>query len=302
MEGEAAAAEGRHPLKPHPLFNNHNSWKHKLRENCYKRVREDRRRLLWKMRMLPTPKILNHIPNFLLNWKKIKESSLDENVRSKNVRSSTSIPEANDVLWEYDGLTNIYQGDCEEILLAMQRIFYEDLTTHPTRKEETEICVETWEDEEDEYLSHAIYEHMQLNDKQMGKEEVWCPVCKHGVLQENYNLIYCTSCKVQLNKANEVNLGIMRGRLAEVHTEHLDRGCKLKPKFCIETRFNITALVISNETCGLLALENSWSNPKPYLYSMQNIKLSPNCIVRHESKQLQNYCHLSGSGCKDIYV
>lgn len=61
---------------------------------------------------------------------KIKESSLDE-----NVRSSTSVPEANDMLWEYDGLTNVYQGDCEEILLEMQRIFYEDLTIHPTRKE-----------------------------------------------------------------------------------------------------------------------------------------------------------------------
>ncbi|XP_070664045.1 uncharacterized protein [Malus domestica] len=206
MEGAAAAAaaaEGRHPLKPHPRFNNRSSWKHKLRENCYKRVREDRMRLLWKMRMLPTPQILNHIPNDIVSaeLEKIKESSLDE-----NVRSSTSVPEANDMLWEYDGLTNVYQGDCEEILLEMQRIFYEDLTIHPTRKEETEICAETWEDEEDEYLSQAVYEHMQLNDKQMHKEEVWCPVCKHGVIQENYNLIYCTLCKVQLNKGNELKI------------------------------------------------------------------------------------------------
>ncbi|CAN6558782.1 unnamed protein product [Malus baccata var. baccata] len=258
MEGAAAAAaaaEGRHPLKPHPRFNNGSSWKHKLRENCYKRVREDRMRLLWKMRMLPTPQILNHIPNDLIKsafqdivsaeLEKIKESSLDE-----NVRSSTSVPEANDMLWEYDGLTNVYQGDCEEILLEMQRIFYEDMTIHPTRKEETEICAETWEDEEDEYLSQAVYEHMQLNDKQMHKEEVWCPVCKHGVLQENYNLIYCTLCKVQLNKGNEVNLEILRGRLAEVHTQHLDRGCKLKPKFCIETRFNITALYVFCAGCN----------------------------------------------------
>ncbi|XP_068338806.1 uncharacterized protein [Pyrus communis] len=230
MEGAAAAAaEGRHPLKPHPRFNNRNSWKHKLRENCYKRVREDRMRLLWKMRMLPTPQILNHIPNDLIKsafqdivsaeLEKIKESSLDE-----NVRSSTSVPEANDMLWEYDGLTNVYQ--------------------------ETEICVETWEDEEDEYLSQAVYEHMQLNDKQMHKEEVWCPVCKHGVLQENYNRIYCTLCKVQLNKGNEVNLEILRGRLAEVHTEHLDRGCKLKPKFRIEIRFNITALYVFCAACN----------------------------------------------------
>lgn len=32
---------------------------------------------------------------------------------------------------------------------------------------ETEIRVETWEDEEDEYLAQAVYEHMQLNDKQV---------------------------------------------------------------------------------------------------------------------------------------
>ncbi|XP_048441378.1 uncharacterized protein LOC103942681 [Pyrus x bretschneideri] len=141
MEGAAAAAaaaEGRHPLKPHPRFNNRNSWKHKdLIKSAFQDI-------------------------VSAELEKIKESSLDE-----NVRSSTSVPEANDMLWEYDGLTNVYQGDCEEILLEMQRIFYEDLTIHPTRKEETEICVETWEDEEDEYLSQAVYEHMQLNDKQV---------------------------------------------------------------------------------------------------------------------------------------
>lgn len=27
--------------------------------------------------------------------------------------------------------------------------------------------IETWEDEEDEYLARAVYEHMQLNDEQV---------------------------------------------------------------------------------------------------------------------------------------
>ncbi|CAB4291894.1 unnamed protein product [Prunus armeniaca] len=217
MEGEEEAAAGaastksterKHSLKPHPIFNNYNSWKHKLRENCYKRVREDRRRLLWKMRMVPTPQFLNHIPNDLIKSAfqdivsaelgKIKDSSLDD-----NTRISKSVPEGNDVLWEYEGLTDAYQGDCEEMLLEMQRIFYEDLSTEPTTKE-TEIRVETWEDEEDEYLAQAVYEHMQLNDKQLRKEEVWCPICKHGVLQENYHLIYCSLCEIRLNKGDEV--------------------------------------------------------------------------------------------------
>lgn len=37
-----------------------------------------------------------------------------------------------DTLWEYDGLQNAYQGDCEEIMLEMQKIFYEDSREEPT--------------------------------------------------------------------------------------------------------------------------------------------------------------------------
>ncbi|KAK9951268.1 hypothetical protein M0R45_006723 [Rubus argutus] len=194
MEDEAAGAmkstQTKRRLKPQPLFNNYHSWKYKLRENCYKRVREDRRRLLWKMRMLPTPQIVNHDPNdeFIKSafqdivsaeFEKLKDSSLNDNI-------------GNDVLWEYDDLKTAYQGDCEDILLEMQTIFYEDLSREPTRKG-AENRVETWEDEEDEYLAQAVYDHMQLNDKKLHKEEVWCPIC------------------------NEVSLELLRVRLAEVH-------------------------------------------------------------------------------------
>lgn len=40
-----------------------------------------------------------------------------------------TIDDGHDALWEYDGLHTAYQGECEEILLEMQRIFYEDLRT-----------------------------------------------------------------------------------------------------------------------------------------------------------------------------
>lgn len=53
------------------------------------------------------------------------------------LKSPASAPEANDVLWEYDGLHSVYKGECEEILLEMQRIFYEDYRAEPTRKGET---------------------------------------------------------------------------------------------------------------------------------------------------------------------
>lgn len=61
--------------------------------------------------------------------KKIKDSSLSDCLESSN-----SVSEATDELWEYNGLQDAHQGDCEEILLEMQRIFYEDLGTGPEAK------------------------------------------------------------------------------------------------------------------------------------------------------------------------
>jgi len=47
----------------------------------------------------------------------------------------------------------------------------------------------------------------------------------------------------------QLTLDFLRDRLAEVHMEHLDRGCRLKPRFCIKTKFNLTALYIVCEGC-----------------------------------------------------
>ncbi|KAK9282116.1 hypothetical protein L1049_005028 [Liquidambar formosana] len=227
------------------------NWKDRLRENCYKRVREDRRRLLWKMR-LPTDQSMKH-KEFIKSafqdivsdeLKKIKDSSLSENSKTSNYAL-----EDDDTLWEFDGLHNAFQGECEEIMLEMQRIFYEDFRAKPTRRE-SEDHIGTWEDEEDEYLARAVYEHMQLSDKQVCKKETWCPICKQGALQENSSLIYCTLCELQLNKGNEVSLDLLQTRLADALAEHLDHGCRLKPKFCIETRFGLTALYILCQDCS----------------------------------------------------
>ncbi|KAK7250430.1 hypothetical protein RIF29_32867 [Crotalaria pallida] len=97
-----------------------------------------------------------------------------------------------DLLWDYnDGLhdTTTYEGgDCEDILLEMQKLFYDDLNSHPLIND----LDSTWEGEVDEYLAQAVYQHMQLN-------------------------------------ADKLNLDFLRDRLAEAHSEHLDRGCRLKP-------------------------------------------------------------------------
>ncbi|XVF72357.1 hypothetical protein PTKIN_Ptkin12aG0115400 [Pterospermum kingtungense] len=239
----------RSSLKTHAHFNNYSFWKNKLRENCYKRVREDRTRLLWKIR-LPALS-LNHKELMKCAFqdivsdelKKIKDSSLTDCLESSN-----SVSKPTDELWEYNGLQDACQGDCEEILFEMQRIFYEDLRTEPVGKE-AEERIETWEDEEDEYLACAVYEHMQLKDDR-AHNQIWCPICKQGELQQNHQLIYCSLCKLQLNRENEVNLDVVRNRLAEAHADHLDRGCRLKPKFCLETRFGLTALYILCQDCS----------------------------------------------------
>ncbi|GAV68408.1 hypothetical protein CFOL_v3_11911 [Cephalotus follicularis] len=232
-------------LKSSSHFNNYPIWKDKLRENCYKRVREDRSRLLWKMRLPTAQEPHNHKDSIRCAFqdivsdelKKIRDSSL-----SDHLDVITSAPEVIDMLWEYDGLHDAYQGECEEMLLEMQRMFYEDLRAEPT-KEEPENQIETWEDDEDEYLARAVYEHMKLKDEQVNKK-IWCPICTQGELLENHRLMYCSLCDLQLNKDTEVSLDVLRDRLAGAHAEHLDRGCRLKPKFCMETKFGLTALYV----------------------------------------------------------
>ncbi|GLT45157.1 hypothetical protein SLA2020_190100 [Shorea laevis] len=240
----------RPPLKSHPRFNNYPFWKDKLRENCYKRVREDRTSLLWKLRM-PAAQAVND-KEFIKSafqdivsdeLKKIKDSSI-----SDCLNIPTSDPKSDDLLWEYNGLQDAYEGDCEEMLLEMQRIFYEDLRAESTRKE-PERQIDTWEDQEDEYLARAVFEHMQLNDEQVPKQ-IWCPVCKEGALQENDQHIYCTLCKFQLDRDNEVNLDFLRDRLAEAHADHFERGCRGKPKFSLESQFGLTALYIRCQACN----------------------------------------------------
>ncbi|XP_010532938.1 PREDICTED: uncharacterized protein LOC104808823 [Tarenaya hassleriana] len=225
-------------------------WKKKLRENCFRRVREDRTRLLWKMRLsnYQSPHEKDFIKSAFQDivydeMKKIKDSSRH---LSRNPQSS---PESDDILWEYEGISDAYEGDSEEILLEMQRIFYEDLVPETTTTG-SHIQTETWEDEEDVYLATLVFENMHLNGEQEHHSQIWCPICKQGELQENHRHIYCSLCQIQLNKDDEVNLSILRERLAEVHAEHLAKGCRLRPKFCIQVRFDLKALYIMCDHCN----------------------------------------------------
>ncbi|WOH00404.1 hypothetical protein DCAR_0519763 [Daucus carota subsp. sativus] len=127
-----------------------------------------------------------------------------------------------DLLWEYDGLRS--QPECEDILLEMQNIFYQDIDLHQTTQQTS------WEDDEDDYLARLVYQHMQLNDGTVEKT-VWCPICKQGELQENHFLFIALLVNLDYSEGKRsFTLELIRNRLAEVHEEHLDRGCKLTPK------------------------------------------------------------------------
>ncbi|KAK6163920.1 hypothetical protein DH2020_000784 [Rehmannia glutinosa] len=240
-------------LKSLSSFNNYPKWKHKLRENCFKRVREDRTRLLWKLR-LPEAKISNHEDIIKSTLQDIVSDELRKIKGASPDGSSTPIlgTATDDMIWEYDGLHTAYQGDCEEMLLEMQRIFYEDLRTEENIKGPQNSTI-TWDDEEDDYLARLVYDHMQLNSEEVG-EEIWCPICKQGKLQENGIHIYCSQCKLKLKRDHEVDLNRLRLRLGEAHTEHLDRGCRLRPEFCVETKFELTALYIKCQGCDIFEI------------------------------------------------
>ncbi|CAL1408035.1 unnamed protein product [Linum trigynum] len=247
----------RKSIKKQTDFNTYPIWKEKWRESCFKRVREDRTRLLWESRGKSLDKqdqeliksAFQGIVSDELN--RLRKPSLVVDGDEKTLTSAELDLDGDgegDMLWEYEGLHDAYQGDREEILLEMQRIFYEDIRAESNPKE-LKSCIEAWEEEEDEYLARAVYEHMQLSDEV--RKKIWCPVCKQGELLEKPKAIHCTLCELQLNKCDEVNLDILESRLANAHTEHFDRGCRQKPKFQIQTRFGLTALYLTCQDCNV---------------------------------------------------
>lgn len=242
----------RSSIKSHISFNNYPRWKDKLRENCYKRVRADRTRLLWKMR-LPDSRdhSLRHEELIKSTFQDIVSDEL-RRIQETPMRSCSALnpdPEtSDDIIWEYNGLHSAYQGDCEEILLEMQKIFYEDLQKEQIG-EVSDSYIKVWEDEEDEYLARAVFENMHLNDEKVGKE-IWCPICKQGKLQQNRHCIYCSLCELKLGTCSEVSLEFVRDRLAEAHGQHFERGCRQSPKFRIQFKFNMTGLYMECQACN----------------------------------------------------
>ncbi|KAG1328233.1 RPA-interacting protein [Cocos nucifera] len=223
----------------------HPNWKEKLRQNCLRRVQKERAQLLWKIRSsgqqsLKEKEIVETAFKDIVSdeLQKIEQSSLSKN-------QITFVLNNSDLIWEFDGLhtSGSTETESEELMLEMERLLYEDLREELIRRE-LEVL-----EEEDEYLARTVFEHMQLNDEQ--NDKVWCPICKRGELREVHHLIYCTRCKLRLDLENDkVTLHFLQDRLAEVHTQHLDKGCRATPKFCMRTMFNLTALYIQCQACN----------------------------------------------------
>ncbi|KAG0497230.1 hypothetical protein HPP92_001921 [Vanilla planifolia] len=155
-------------------------WKGKLRENCLRRVRKERIALLWKIRSngLKDSNIKEVFGSSFRNivadeLEKIKQTPLGDYHGISNA-------ESHDILWEYDCLSS--EAESEDLMLEMERILYRDLR-------EEKICRELkLIEEEDEYLAQAVFEHMQINDDESLKNQIWCPICKEGSSRRPINL------------------------------------------------------------------------------------------------------------------
>lgn len=228
-------------------------WLHKLRENCFRRVKEERNDLLWKMRLSADQSSTQK--EFMEST--IREIFSDElqRFRTSALSGCSEIPTSTakvdeDMLWEYDGLHTASHFECEEVMLELQRMFYEDIRMNQTHRDG---CNGTTEEEDEDYLDPAIFENLRLEDDK-GCKEIWCPICKKGKLRQNNHLIYCTLCELGLERGDQVNLDCLQVRLAEAYSEHLDRGCRFTPQFHVYTQFSLTALYIQCEACKIFEL------------------------------------------------
>ncbi|URD80673.1 alpha/beta hydrolase fold [Musa troglodytarum] len=229
-----------------PLKSRHPDLKEKLRQCCLERIKEERNQLLWKIRSSgqQSQETEDIVESTL---REIVSDELQKMQPSLVVNQRNIVSRNNDVIWEFDGLhlENSTETASEELMLEMQRLLYEDLREELIRRE-----LEFFE-KEDEYLAQAVLENMNLNDNQNAEnDKVWCPICKKGELRENHHIIRCTNCNLRFDAGiDKLNLNFLKSRLGEVHMDHLNRGCKATPSFCMQAMFNLNALFIQCEVC-----------------------------------------------------
>ena len=89
--------------------------------------------------------------------------------RSEIPTSTAKVDE--DMLWEYDGLHTASQLECEDVMLELQRMFYEDIRINQTQRGISDL------------LEKKLFFVFQLN-------------CVFPVLQQPCSLVCLNCCKL----------------------------------------------------------------------------------------------------------
>ena len=90
--------------------------------------------------------------------------------RGSRCSTVTKIPDTTDMLWEYDGLHTASQLEGEEVMLELQRMFYEDIRMNQTHRGISDL------------LEKKLFFVFQLN-------------CVFPVLQQPCSLVCLNCCK-----------------------------------------------------------------------------------------------------------
>jgi len=230
-------------------------WKEKLREGCLSRVRENRHQLLWKIRLAREATEPKEIA--VSAFEQIISDELQKSKQSCHGDSQSAfIPHNDDALWDYEpsGETRkLDKDEYEEILLEMERLLHDDIQAE--LKQRDAALLEDYEKTcalEEESVAAALFEHLKIQEQNGG---LFCPICRKGYLNQQRQFIYCECCQLKLDTQNdEVDLQVLQKHLSDVLEEHHGRGCKAQPKFCVESRFEISALFMKCSVCEAFEL------------------------------------------------
>lgn len=232
-------------------------WKEKFKERCLSRAREDRSKLLWKIRLAREATEPKEIA-FSAFEQIISDELQKSNQACHGDSQSAFIPDNDDALWDYEpseASRKLDKNEYEEILLEMEQLLHDDIQAE--LKQRDAALVEDYEKTcalEEESIAAALFEHMKIQEQEQNGG-LFCPICRKGYLNQLRQFIYCDCCQLKLNTQNDqVDLQVLRKHLSDVLEEHHGRGCKAQPRFCVESRFEISALFMRCSVCEAFEL------------------------------------------------
>ncbi|CAM6095918.1 unnamed protein product [Calypogeia fissa] len=240
-------------------------WKDKLKEICLQRVRKERSKLLWDIRLTNKhASATSHNDSVGSAFELIVADELQKVKYQNGVVQEPELKDGqvqgmeqkdgHDMIWEHetpDAPTELGDEEYEALMLAMEHALYEDM--HAELEDRDAALVEEYETVhslEDESLA-AVVEHWQEHEE----GGLLCPLCRTRRLQQSQRSIFCGCGRFQLDTQHEqVGLEFLQRRLAEVLQEHIDSGCRGQGTFSIQRRFGIGALYMQCSVCDCFQL------------------------------------------------